>query len=170
MAIFKKIGNSQIFINQIQRKNKRSTEEEKKMEYDLKFIPEGWNDTKENYSLEQLQLAQKEGTIIQGFVSKCDENCNLQIHLGKDIVGIVPRNEVDVISQDNFGMTRPSICQNKVNQFIQFKVKEIYDENRLLLSRKEAEKEALDWIKEELEPGMIVNRNGKKYSKIWSFY
>ena len=133
------------------------------MEYDLKFIPEGWNDTKENYSLEQLQLAQKEGTIIQGFVSKCDENCNLQIHLGKDIVGIVPRNEVDVISQDNFGMTRPSICKNKVNQVVQFKVKSIENENQLILSRKEVEKDAWEWAKNELEQGSVVNRNRKKY-------
>ena len=51
------------------------------MEYDLKFIPEGWNDTKENYSLEQLQLAQKEGTIIQVFVSKCDENFKILLVL-----------------------------------------------------------------------------------------
>ncbi len=106
------------------------------MEYQ-KFIPEGWNDTKENFSLEQLEQAKKHGSIMQGFVSKCDENCNLQVHLGRDIIGIIPRNEVDSINYDDLGMTRPSICKNKVNQFVQFKVKEIYDENCLLLSRKE---------------------------------
>ena len=109
------------------------------MEYQ-KFIPEGWNETKENFSLEQLTQAKQSGNIMQGFVNKCDENCNLQVHLGRDIIGIIPRNEVDNMNHDDFGMTRPSICKNKVNQFVQFKVKEIYDENCLLLSRKEVRK------------------------------
>ena len=105
-----------------------------------KFIPEGWNDTKENFNLSDLQFAKQNGTIMQGFAEKCDENFNLQIHLGKDIIGIIPRNEMDAINNDDFGMTRQSICKNKVNQFVQFKVKEIVDENRLLLSRKEVRK------------------------------
>lgn len=128
-----------------------------------KFMPEGWNDTEEKFNLEQLQIAKQQGTIMQGFVNQCDENYNLQICLGKDIIGVIPRNEIDSISSDEFGMTKPSICKNKVNQFVQFKVKEIYDENRLLLSRKEAEKDALDWAKNELEPGMVVYRNCQKH-------
>jgi len=128
-----------------------------------KFVPEGWNTTEESFNLEELKNAKLKGTVIQGFVNKCDENYNLQVHLGKDIIGIIPRNEMDAINNDNFGMTSASICKNKVNQFVQFKVKEIYDENRLLLSRKEAGKEALDWVKNDLQPGIIVNRNCKKY-------
>lgn len=103
-----------------------------------KFIPEGWNELEEDFNLEQLQIAKTEEKVIQGFVEKCDENYNLQIHLGKDIIGVIPRNEMDAVSYDKFGMTQSSICKNKVNQFVQFKVKEIYNENRLLLSRKEA--------------------------------
>lgn len=108
------------------------------MEIVQKFIPEGWNETEENFNLEQLQTAKQKGSIMQGFATKCDENYNLQIHLGKDMIGIIPRNEMDAVSYDKFGMTQSNICKNKVNQFVQFKVKEIYDENRLLLSRKEA--------------------------------
>ena len=107
------------------------------MEYQ-KFIPEGWIETKEEFSLEELKKAKINGTIIQGFVDDCDENCNLKIYLGKDIIGIIPKNEMDAVNSDEFGITKPSICKNKVKQFVQFKVKEIYDENRLLLSRKEA--------------------------------
>ncbi len=139
------------------------------MEYQ-KFIPEGWNDTKENLTLQQLQQAKQNGTIMQGFVEKCDENCNLQIYLGRDIIGLIPRNEIDIMSHDDFGMTKPSICKNKVNQLVQFKVKEIYDDNHLILSRKEVGKEALNWAKNELEAGMIVKRNCEKYSKVWRFY
>ena len=129
------------------------------MEIPQKFVPEGWDDTKENFELQDLQNAKLQGTVMQGFVNKCDENYNLQVHLGKDIIGIIPRNEMDAVNVDDFGMTNPSICKNKVNQFVQFKVKEIYDENRLLLSRKEAGKEALNWVKNDLKEGMTVNRN-----------
>ena len=45
------------------------------MEYIQKFIPEGWNGTEENFSLEQLQTAYMQGTVMQGFVEKCDEIC-----------------------------------------------------------------------------------------------
>ena len=131
-----------------------------------KFIPEGWIETTENFDLEQLRNAKKNGTIIQGFVKNCDEDCNLHINLGENIVGVIPRNEMDAISNDEFGKTRHSICRNKVNQFVQFKVKKIYDDNNLLLSRKDAEEDALNWVKNELQPGMIVNgivKNMRKY-------
>lgn len=128
------------------------------MEYQ-KFIPEGWNEQKEDFNLAQLENAKEHGTVMQGFVEKCDENYNLQIQLGKDIIGIIPRNEMDAVNNDEFGMTRQSICKNKVGQFVQFKVKEVYDENRLLLSRKEAGKDALNWVKNDLVEGSVVNRN-----------
>ena len=134
-----------------------------------KFLPEGWESTKENFNLEQLYEAKQNGTVIQGFVNKCDENYNLQIHLDRDIIGIIPRNEMDAMNQDDFGMTKQSICKNKVNQFVQFKVKEIYDENRLLLSRKEAEQEALNWVKNDLKEGTIVNGIVKNIRKFGAF-
>ena len=125
-----------------------------------KFVPEGWNDVREELDLETLKQAKLEGKVLQGFVEKCDENCNLQIPLGKNIIGIIPRNEMDALNSDEYGMTRPSICQNKVNNFVQFKIKEMYDENKFLLSRKDAGMSALEWAKNDLEPGMVVNRNG----------
>lgn len=121
-----------------------------------KFIPEGWNETQENFSLEQLQNAMVTGKVMQGFVNKYDENCNLQVYLNRDIIGIIPRNEMDALSLDDFGMTNQSICKNKVNQFVQFKVKEIYNENKVLLSRKEVGNAALEWIKSDLQVGEIV--------------
>ena len=138
------------------------------MEYQ-KFIPEGWNKSKEDFNLAQLETAKEQGTVMQGFVEKCDENCNLQVHLGKQIVGIIPRNEMDAINNDEFGMTKQSICKNKVGQFVQFKVKEVYDEKRLLLSRKEAGKEALNWVKSDLEPGMVINGIIKNIRKFGAF-
>lgn len=134
-----------------------------------KFIPEGWNETKEDFDLRQLQNAKEQGTILQGLVKKCDENCALQIRLGENLSGIIPQTEVDSMNHDELGRTKPSICKNKVGQFVQFKVKEICDGTGVILSRKEAENEALDWAKNELETGIVVNRNCQEYSKIWRF-
>ena len=131
-----------------------------------KFMPEGWSKTNQIFDLEQLKNAKENGTIIQGFVEKCDENCNLHISLGEKINGIIPRNEMDAISFDDFGMTKQSICKNKVNHFVQFKVKDIGSDNSVLLSRKDAEKDVLNWIKSDLQPGMVVNgivKNMRKY-------
>lgn len=138
------------------------------MEYQ-KFIPEGWLETKENFSENTLINAFQEGKVLQGIVNECDSNYNLYINLGENLRGIIPRNEFEAINVDEYGFCNPGICKNKVNSFVQFKVKEIYDDNRILLSRKNVQKEALDWVKENLEPGMVVNGIVKNIRKFGAF-
>ncbi len=65
-----------------------------------KFIPEGWIETKEQWDIEQLQVACKEGTVLQGYVERYDTNLNLYVHLGNHIQGIVPKEELEVIEDD----------------------------------------------------------------------
>lgn len=135
------------------------------MEYQ-KFIPEGWENTKDELDTELLKKAFNNGEILQGYVNTCDSKFNLHINLGNDIKGIIPRNELEEINVDKFGYCNPSICRNKVNNFIQFKIKEIYNDKQVILSRKNVQKDALKWVKEELKPGMIVNgivRNMRKF-------
>lgn len=134
------------------------------MEYQ-KFIPEGWEETKElNQSF--IQNAFETGKVLQGYVNECDSKYNLHLNLGNNIKGIIPRNELEAINIDDFGFCNPNICKNKVNQFVQFKIKEIYDDENVLLSRKNVQEEALHWVKEELKPGTVVNgivRNMRKF-------
>jgi DNA-directed RNA polymerase subunit E'/Rpb7 len=125
------------------------------MEY-LKFIPEGWTQNNENANLESIKDAYNTGKIMQGLVYDCDSNFNLHVKLGENITGIIPRNEIDYTNCDEYGYTKPSIIKNKLNSYVQFKVKEIYSNNQIILSRKNANKEALEWMNENLEPGMIV--------------
>jgi ribosomal protein S1 len=125
------------------------------MEY-LNFIPEGWIETKEEYEINSLKDAMQNSKTMQGLVYECDSNYNLHVKLANGITGIIPRNEIDYIDSDEYGFTRPSICQNKVNSYVQFKVKEIYSDTQVILSRKNAHKEAFLWMKENLKPGMIV--------------
>ena len=136
------------------------------MEYNMKFIPEGWIEKKEEYELSDLKNVFNSGEIIQGYVEKYDDNFNLHVKLNDNITGIIPRNEVDFVEADEMGFVRPSICKNKMNTFVQFKIKEIYNDSNLILSRKNANKEALEWMTENLKEGQIVPgivKNIRKY-------
>ena len=137
------------------------------MEYQ-KFIPEGWEETKDDFSKSFIQEAFDTGKTLQGYVNKCDSNYNLHLNLGNNINGIIPRNELEGINVDDFGFCNPNICKNKVNQFVQFKVKEIYDDNNVLLSRKSVQEEALKWASN-LESGMVVNGIVKNMRKFGVF-
>lgn len=135
------------------------------MEYQ-KFIPEGWLETNELYDGNTLKNAFSEGTVLQGIVDECDSRYNLHVNLGNNIKGIIPRNEFEALNVDEFGFCNPNICKSKVNNFVQFKVKEIYDNSNVILSRKNVQQDAMTWIKDELKPGMVVNgivRNIRKF-------
>jgi len=122
-----------------------------------KFIPEGWNNNIEKLSREELNFAFTNGKVLDGLVTKCDSNYNLYINCYEGVTGIIPRNEVEAINIDETGMPRPNICINKINKFVQFKVKEIDSQNNFILSRKTVSKEALYWAMNDLEEGMVVD-------------
>lgn len=122
-----------------------------------RFKPEGWEENFRPMSKEFLNKAMQAGTTMQGIVKKCDSNYNLHIDFGNNITGIIPREEVEAINVDETGFPKPNICTSKVNQYVQFKVKDINEKDKYILSRKEVGKEALKWVKNELKEGQIVN-------------
>lgn len=122
-----------------------------------KFMPEGWNEESLPFSADILNCAKSTGEILQGRVSKCDSNYNLYVDLGNKITGVIPREEVEAINVDETGFPKPNICISKVNKLVQFKVKDIDSRDNYILSRKEVGKQAIGWIKDELEEGMIIN-------------
>lgn len=138
------------------------------MEYQ-KFIPEGWISTKDELNVNSIHMAFNNGEILQGKVSKCDSNYNLHVDLGNNIKGIIPRNEFEAINADEFGFCNPNICKNKVNSFVQFKIKEIYNDENVLLSRKKVQQEALEWIKNDLNVGDVVKGIIKNIRKFGVF-
>lgn len=122
-----------------------------------RFSPEGWEENFRPMSKDYLNKAMQAGTIMQGVVKKCDSNYNLHIDFGNNVTGIIPREEVEAINVDETGFPKPNICTSKVNQYVQFKVKDIDEKDKYILSRREVGKEALKWMKTELEEGQIVN-------------
>ena len=93
---------------------------------------------------------------MQAKVTKCDSSYNLHVNLGNNIEGIIPRDAVEAINTDNIGFPRPNICINKVNQYVQFKIKDV-TEDKVILSRKSVGNEVIKWINNELQAGDIVN-------------
>ncbi len=126
------------------------------MEYQ-RFMPEGWNINGSNITKEQLTNAMSTGEILQGKVKKCDQNYNLYLEFGDNITGIIPREEVEAVNVDETGFPKPNICMSKVNKYVQFKVKDIDSRNNFILSRKDVGNEALNWITNDLQEGMVVN-------------
>ena len=100
------------------------------------FLPEGWN-TENTYdlnnSIEKLADTDK---IYQGIVEKCDDNYNLHVNIGNNMIGIMPREEVEGINVEQNGLPKQNLCTGKVHKFVQFKIKGVDEQNVPILSRK----------------------------------
>ena len=126
------------------------------MDYNQKFIPEGWDEKAKAFSLDELNIASINGSIMQAKVKKCDSNYNLYLDLGNNITGIIPREEVEAVNIDETGFPKPNICTSKIDKFVQFKVKDTSKKESIILSRKAVGKEAMNWMRNDLKEGMRV--------------
>lgn len=108
--------------------------------------------------IERFKTAKQNNQRIEGLVKSVDEEYNLHVNLGMGIEGFVPRNEVTSLV-DEEGMPDEKASITKVNKYIQFKIKDIFDtENplkpRIILSSKDVELEVRKWMYMHLKPGM----------------
>lgn len=110
------------------------------MGYNQKFAPEGWENVSRAFSIDELNKASINGSVIEAKVTRCDNNYNLYLDLGNNITGIIPREEVEALNVDKEGFPKPSICINKINKFVQFKVKDTSKKEAIILSRKAVRK------------------------------
>lgn len=130
------------------------------------FTPEGWNYSTKELNKNTIYNVIENQEILQARVDSCDENYNLHIDLGNGINGIMPRSEIEAINATEDGYPRESLCTGKVNKFVQFKVKEVQDNGNVILSRKEVQQDALNWIKSDLQVGQKISgivKNIKPY-------
>lgn len=134
-----------------------------------KFTPEGWNETISVINKENIYDFMNTQETLQGIVNSCDEQYNLHIKLGKDIEGIIPREEVEGINIAKSGLPKTNLCTGKVNKYVQFKVKELTPENVAILSRKDVQCEVVNWIKESLNVGDLVTGIVKRVESYGAF-
>ena len=116
-----------------------------------RFIPEGWNNDMNKYSMQDLKGALDKNITLQGRIEKIDKEYNAYINLGNNIKGIIPNKELGNIMQSN--------------PYVQFKVSSI-DDNTCYLSRKAVKDESLNWAINDLskgffEPELCPHPNGK---------
>lgn len=121
-----------------------------------KFIPEGWHVENKTIGESVLKNAIVNNEILEAKVTNCDENYNLYVNLGDNKVGIINRNEVENNVGSDINSFKKNISTSKVNRFVQFKVKGIDEYNNYILSRKDVEKDAMAWVKEEVSEGTIL--------------
>ena len=131
----------------------------------FKFKPEGWNNEISQLDIINIEQIKAKGEILQGIVKDCDDNYNLHINFENGLNGIIPREEVEGINLQEDGLPKTNLCTGKVHKFVQFKVKAI-ENDTAILSRKEVQCEALDFVKNELEVGQKLSgivKNIKPY-------
>lgn len=128
----------------------------------IKFVPEGWNNEITNVNQENIEKYIENQEILQGLVKKCDSNYNLYVSFEDGLNGMIPRAEIEGINLEESGLPKVNLCTGKVHKFVQFKLKE-KKEDTLILSRKEVQQEAINWIKNDLKVGEKVARNRKKH-------
>ena len=131
----------------------------------FKFMPEGWNNEISRLDTENIDYYKENGTILQGLVRKCDDKYNLHVEFENGLTGIIPRQEVEGINLEENGLPKTNLCTGKVHKFVQFKIKDV-EKNTAILSRKEVQQEALDWVKNDLQVGEKVSgivKNIKPY-------
>ncbi len=122
----------------------------------LQFKPEGWENEITRLNENNVKQYYNEGNILQGLVKECDEQYNLYIKFEDGLTGIMPREEIEAINIEENGLPRVNLCTGKVHKFVQFKIKEMTNNSEVILSRKEVQEQALDWVKNDLKEGQIV--------------
>lgn len=120
------------------------------------FTPEGWIDKTAMLEQNDIEKYLQNNQTLQGIVEECDSNYNLYVKLGKNIQGIIPREEVEGINVGVDGLPKVNLCTGKVNKYVQFKIKQVKDDNTILLSRKDVQNEAIQWVRQDLKPGDVV--------------
>lgn len=123
----------------------------------IKFVPEGWNNEITSLNQENLQAYIDDHKTLQGLVKECDQDYNLYVSFENGIKGKIPREEVEAINLGENGLPKTNLCVGKVHKFVQFKIKDQTEKNQLILSRKEVQKEAMNWVKNDLKAGQKVD-------------
>lgn len=122
------------------------------------YLPEGSRPTGP-YSIEDLKAAKASGTILEGVVTRCDAQHNLHVSLGGKCTGIIPRDQAVLPAIS--GADREIAVLSRVGKPVCFTVTSIEANEKgdavVTLSRRMAQKQALEYLMDTLEPGMVID-------------
>lgn len=121
------------------------------------YLPEGWNHQLSNINEKNIKEYINNDTIYQGVVENCDDEYNLHVNIGNNLIGIMPRGEVEGINIENNGLPKQNLCTGKVHKYVQFKIKGLNENNTPILSRKSVQEEAIQAVKDDLKEGDHVS-------------
>lgn len=121
-----------------------------------KYVPEGWYREDKIINGETLKKAIDTQETLEAKVVGCDENYNLQLLFDNNIKGIIKREDIELVNNNDGKQLKENVSTSKINKYVQFKVKGIDDSNNYILSRKDVEKEAINWMKDEVTEGTIL--------------
>jgi len=91
------------------------------------FYPEGFTDLQNPYSLDMLLYNAGRDTIHHATVQSCDPQHNLIINLGKNITGIIEKNEAAIGVKER--KTRDIAIISRVGKPVCFTIEDIFFEN-----------------------------------------
>ena len=112
---------------------------------------------KKNYTLVELQEAMKNKQAFEAYIEEVDEKYNLHCVFAGRNNGVIPREEVSCVVEDN-GLVDSEFCLKKKGKIMQVCIKEIIENEdgtlNITLSRKELELKVRRWMYMNLKPGM----------------
>ena len=120
------------------------------------FPPEGLRPSAV-YTLSDLKEALETNAILEGTVQRCDTACTLHIPLGS-VEGRIPRSEA--VAPWISGSGRDIALLSRVGKQTCFTVQALYADEKgapaALLSRRNAQEQAMDFFLHQLTPGTIL--------------
>lgn len=113
---------------------------------------------REEMSLNAIKQAIRMQSILEARVTKCDSNNNLTIEIGKNIIGIIPFNELEYHPDGT--PIKPASATSKVNRHIKYIPISIRKEDDIFIvdcSRKQVQKICYDNYISNLTPGDVID-------------
>lgn len=109
------------------------------------------------YTKEQLQEAMKNKQAFEAYINEVDEKFNLHCVFAGDNEGIIPREEVSCVVEDD-GLVNSELCSKKKGKIMQVCIKDITENEdetlNIILSRKDLELKVRKWMYANLKAGM----------------
>lgn len=121
------------------------------------LLPEGFHSGHNPYTMEQLQSAMQAQTILNGQALRCDPQLNLVVQVGP-FLGIIPRSECVAPFLSGAGRDISVLsCVGRTVCFIITKQTTAANGDTIfLLSRRQAQQKAMDYMLQHWLPGTVV--------------